>query len=170
MAVAISSGVISWAALARACCSTASFTRERMTVGMRWSQVQMDAYIHGLLEVLRSHHRDPRDMVLFNWRSDCEPVMLSDDLIVDVDGSVMHDGAIFLERRFGKLKETYQRGHLDSLTAFDPLRWPLSEIYKVMVGAYPEGSEERAIVEDNCRFGAAVDLAIQALGRELGIR
>ncbi len=137
-------------------------------VGMRWSQHQMDAYISGLLEVLRHHHAHPDEMVLFNWKSDCEPVMLSDDLIVDTDGGVYHDGAIFLERRFPALKQTYKRGHLDGLGAFDPLRWPLSRLYEVMVGSYPLGSEERQIVEDNCRFGAAIDLAIHALRRELG--
>jgi hypothetical protein len=30
------------------------------------------------------------------------------------------------------------------------------------------GSDERSTIEDNCRFGAAVDLAIQALRKELG--
>jgi pyruvate-formate lyase-activating enzyme len=139
-------------------------------VGMRWSQAQMDAYIGGLLDVLRAHHAEDTDMVLFNWRSDCEPVMLSDDLIVDVDGAVLHDGAIFLERRFAELARTYRRGHLDDLTAFDPLRWSLAELYDVMVGTYPPGSEERAIIEENCRFGAAVDLAIQALRKDLGLR
>jgi sulfatase maturation enzyme AslB (radical SAM superfamily) len=137
-------------------------------VGMRWSQDAMDRYVEGLLEVLRHHHDDDGGMKLFNWRSDCEPVMLSDDLIVDVDGTVYHDGAIFLERRFPALKQTYLRGHLDDLNAFDPLRWPLAKLYDVMVETYPEGSDERGIVLDNCRFGAQVDLAILALARELG--
>ena len=137
-------------------------------VGMRWSQHQMDAYIGSLLEVLRHHHSNEDEMMLFNWKSDCEPVMLSDDLIVDVDRRIYHDGAIFLERRFPKLKETYLRSHLDETEDFDPLRWSLSELYDVMVGSYPQGSEERQIIEDNCRFGAAIDLAIHALRRELG--
>ena len=137
-------------------------------VGMRWSQEQMDAYIGSLLRVLRHHHAHAEEMVLFNWKSDCEPVMLSDDLIVDVDGRIYHDGAIFLERRFPRLKETYWRGHLSETVHFDPLRWSLSELYDVMVGSYPEGSEERQIIEENCRFGAAIDLAILALRRELG--
>jgi len=137
-------------------------------VGMRWSQHQMDAYIASLLEVLRHHHTHPDEMILFNWKSDCEPVMLSDDLIVDVDGGVYHDGAVFLERRFPVLKQTYHRGELSQLRAFDPLRWSLSQLYEVMIGSYPEGSEERQIVADNCRFGAAIDLAIHALRRDLG--
>jgi len=137
-------------------------------VGMRWSQHQMDAYIGSLLDVLRHHHDHPDEMHLFNWKSDCEPVMLSDDLIVDVDGAIYHDGAVFLERRFPVLKQTYRRGELAQLDAFDPLRWPLSTLYEVMVGSYPEGSEERELVRDNCRFGAAIDLAIHALRRELG--
>jgi sulfatase maturation enzyme AslB (radical SAM superfamily) len=137
-------------------------------VGMRWSQHQMDAYITSLIEVLRHHHAHPDEMLLFNWKSDCEPVMLSDDLIVDVGGEIYHDGAVFLERRFPALKESYCRGHLDGVEDFDPLRWPLSRLYEVMVESYPEGSEERDIVRDNCRFGAAIDLAIHALRRELG--
>ena len=134
----------------------------------RKSQEQMDAYIDSLLRVLRHHHAHADEMVLFNWKSDCEPVMLSDDLIVDVDRRIYHDGAIFLERRFPRLKETYRRGHLDDTAQFDPLRWSLSELYTTMVNSYPEGSEERQIIEDNCRFGAAIDLAILALRRELG--
>lgn len=137
-------------------------------VGMLWSEEQSESYLHGLSEVLRRHHRNPHGVVLFNWRSDCEPVMLSDDLIVDVDGSVMHDGAIFLERAFSRLKDSYARGHVDTLEAFDALRWDLATIHRVMTTTYPEGSVERGIIEHNIRFGARVDLMIQELSRELG--
>ncbi len=136
-------------------------------VGMRWTEEQMDTYLSGLLQVLRRHHQR-EELVLFNWRSDCEPVVLSDDLIVDVDGTVLHDGAIFLERSFGRLKETYRRGHLDGLEAFDPLRLSLKTLYEVMRDTYPEGSEERTILLQNMRFGAAVDLLIQRVTRDLG--
>ena len=86
---------------------------------------QMDAYVGSLLRVLRHHQRTLTRWVLFNWKSDCEPVMLSDDLIVDVDRRIYYDSAIFLERRFPRLKETYRRGHLDdTATQFDPLSGP----------------------------------------------
>ena len=134
-------------------------------VGMRWRPRQEAAFLRGLVDVLRAHRADPGGLVLFNWRSACEPVMLSDDLIVDVDGAVYHDGAIFLERSFGALKGTYRRGHLDDLQDFDALRWSLATLYEVMLGTYAPGSLERQIIEENCRFGAAVDLAIGALRR-----
>ena len=137
-------------------------------VGMRWRDAQTRRYLDGLIQVLHAHHADPGNLQLFNWRSDCEPVMLSDDLIVDVDGTVLHDGAIFLERRFPELVRTYRRGHLDGLTAFDPLRWPLAKLYEVMLGTYPQGSEERAILLHDIRLGAAVDLVIQQQARALG--
>jgi hypothetical protein len=137
-------------------------------VGMAWTPAQSTKFLTGLEDVLRAHHRDPGAMQLYNWRSDCEPVMLSDDLIVDVDGSVVHDGAIFLERAFGKLKDSYRRGHVDTLEAFDPLRWDLRTLYRVMTETYPEGSAERGIIAHNIRFGASVDLLIQSVARELG--
>lgn len=137
-------------------------------VGMAWSEAQSRSYLEGLEALLRSHHADSRGVQLFNWKSDCEPVILSDDLIVDVDGSVLHDGAIFLERAFPKLKATYRRGHLDGLTAFDPLRWDLRTLHDTLLSTYPEGSDERAILLDNILLGARVDLLIQGLSRELG--
>jgi MoaA/NifB/PqqE/SkfB family radical SAM enzyme len=136
-------------------------------VGMRWGERAMSEYLGGLARVLERNH-ERAELVLFNWRSDCEPVVLSDDLIVDVDGTVLHDGAIFLERSFGRLKQSYRRGHLDELEAFDPLRWSLAKLYDVMRDTYPEGSEERAILLENMRFGAAVDLLIQRVSKKLG--
>ncbi len=136
-------------------------------VGMRWTEAQMAEFIRGIVQVLREND-ERQELVLFNWKSDCEPVILSDDLIVDVDGTVLHDGAIFLERSFGRLKQTYARGHVAELDAFDPLRWSLQELYEVMRDTYPAGSEERHILLQNMEMGAALDLVIQALTAELG--
>jgi MoaA/NifB/PqqE/SkfB family radical SAM enzyme len=137
-------------------------------VGMRWKAKQEQAFLEGLVRVLRHHHENPDGILLFNWRSDCEPVMLSDDLIVDVDGTILHDGAIFLERAFAELKQTYRRGHLDTTELFDPLRWDLKTLFRVMAGSYPKGSDERRIIVQNCQLGAAVDWTIQTLRHQLG--
>lgn len=137
-------------------------------VGARWNETQVTRWLEGLVEVLRDHHRDPGNLVLFNWRNGAEPLILSDDLTVDVDGTVLHDGAIFLERGFPALKTTYRRGHLDGLTDFDSLRWSFAQLYEALRQTYPDGSAERTILEQNLRLGAAVDLTIERLARELG--
>ena len=102
-------------------------------------------------------------MVLYNWRSECEPVMLSDDLIVDVDGLVLHDGAIFLERGFPELRDTYRRGPLHTLDDFDSCRWSLAKLCAVMCQTYAPDSSQHQTVLQNIRMGAAVDWVIQAL-------
>ncbi len=138
------------------------------SVGHWWSPEQERRYLIGLQQVLAHHADDPGGMVLFNWRSECEPVMLSDDLILDVDGGVWHDGAIFLERSLPELKRTYVRGQIEALDAFDPLRWPLAKLDAVMRGTYPEGSRERRAIEQNIRMGAKVDLVIRRARERAG--
>jgi pyruvate-formate lyase-activating enzyme len=137
-------------------------------VGMLWDAATTRTFLTGLAAVLLHDHRHPGGPRLFNWASDCEPVMLSDDLIVDVDGTVLHDAAVFLERRFPALRAAYRRGHLDSLEAFDPLRWSLATIFERMVLSAPKGSLERRIILHNAWLGASVDLLIQRLARALG--
>ncbi len=141
-------------------------------VGMSWNLSQRTAYLTGLVQAMREHRRAPGGMVLFNWRSECEPVMLSDDLIVDVDGTVLHDGALFLERAFPELRATYRRGHVHELLAsdapFDPLRWSLTELAKAMRSTYPPSSEQHRTIVQNIELGAAVDLVIRRLRTEGG--
>lgn len=137
-------------------------------VGARWTEEQSTRWLQGLVSVLREDHRDPGDLQLFNWRNGAEPLILSDDLTVDVDGTVLHDGAIFLERGFPALKQAYRRGHLDDLAEFDSLRWNFAKLYAVLQETYAEGSAERIILEQNVRLGAAVDLTIQRVATELG--
>ena len=131
------------------------------SVGHYWNPEQEARYLSAIQQALFHHARFPGGLHLFNWRSDCEPTMLSDDLIVDVDGSVVHDGAIFLERSLPELKVTYDRGHLEGLDEFDTLRWSLAKLDRVQRGTYPEGSKEHRAIVQNIRMGAAVDLVIR---------
>jgi hypothetical protein len=137
-------------------------------VGARWSATQIGAWVAGLEAVLRDHHREPGSLTLFNWRNGAEPLILSDDLTVDVDGTVLHDGGIFLERGFPALKAAYRRGHIDSLDEFDSLRWSFAKLCEVLRETYADGTAERTILEQNLRLGAANDLLVTRLTRELG--
>lgn len=140
------------------------------SVGHAWSPAQERRYLVGLQRVLHDHANRPEALVLYNWKSFCEPTILSDDLIVDTDGTVLHDAAIFLERSLPELKVAYRRGHLDDLTVFDPLRLSLTELDAVLRTTYPPGTRERRIVEQNERMGAAVELVIEHVHRALGDR
>jgi len=135
-------------------------------VGMAWPVAKMNKYLSGMVEAMRHHRKHQPDLVLYNWQSECEPVMLSDDIIVDVDGTVLHDGAIFLERAFPELQKTYFRGHLEDLNDFDATRWSLARLCDVMLQTYPQGSSQRQVILQNIRMGAAVDWVIQRLREE----
>jgi pyruvate-formate lyase-activating enzyme len=140
------------------------------SVGHAWSPSQERRYLVGLQRVLHDHARHPEGLILYNWKSFCEPTILSDDLIVDTDGTVLHDAAIFLERSLPELKVAYRRGHLDDLDLFDPLRLSLAELDHVLRETYPPGTRERRIVEQNERMGAAVELVIAHVHGALGDR
>lgn len=139
-------------------------------MGMWWSLEQEAAYLRGLQRVLRHHASDPGGMRLYNWRSDAEPVMLSEDLIVDVDGTLYQDGAIFLERSLPELKGSHRRGHLDDgFTDFDTKRWTLRELHDQALSCYAPDSKKWAIIEQNIMLGTAVDFVIHYVRKDLNL-
>ncbi|MCB9663540.1 MAG: radical SAM protein [Alphaproteobacteria bacterium] len=138
------------------------------SVGHYWNPQQEQRYLSALQAMLLHHAANPEGMLLYNWLSECEPVMLSDELIVDVDGTVMHDGAIFLERSLPQLKDTYDRGSVFDLDDFDVLRWDLARLDRVMRATYAEGTREHRAIAQNIRMGAAVDLVIDHVRQLVG--
>ena len=129
-------------------------------VGMQWPENRVQDYLRGLITVMQHHKKTHPSMQLYNWNSACEPVMLSDDLIVDVDGTVLHDGAIFLERGFPELRERYNKHELSQLTDFDSCRWSLATLCDVMCDTYKNDLDKLDTVLQNIRMGAAVDWVI----------
>lgn len=137
-------------------------------IGSAWPGAHVETYAAGIVAALRDHHANPTGLDLFNWRNGCEPLILSDDVTVDVDGTVLHDGAIFLERGFPALRTTYRRGHIEDLTRFDPVRWTLRELHDAILAGYPEGTPERGVIAQNLRMGARMDLTVERLAASLG--
>lgn len=136
------------------------------SVGHYWKPEQMNAYLSSLQQVLHHHAQHPKGLLLFNWKSECEPVMLSNEIIVDVDGSILHDGAIFLERSLPKIRNTYMLSHIDTVQEFDPLRLRLRELYDRLYQAHQDDSRSQEIIEQNCLMGAAVDLIVQRIQQQ----
>ena len=131
------------------------------SVGHYWKEEQEKRYLLGLQKVLHHHAAHLAGLVLFNWKSLCEPVMLSNDLIVDVEESVLHDAAIFLERSLPNIRAVYFRGMLDSVQEFDPLRLSLRELYDRLLWGHKDDERATRIIKQNCLMGACVDLVAE---------
>ncbi len=129
--------------------------------GMAWSEPQRLAYLEGLAQALELS-RQPRSPRLFNWGHEADPVPLCADLIVDVDGSLTHTGALFHEARFPDLGSVYARGHLAEGASLDS-RLDLLELYLATSTAYPPSTEKGSILLENMLLGASCDLLVRQL-------
>lgn len=93
---------------------------------------------------------------LVNRFSDSEPVMLKNEILVDVDGALYWDGAIFLEAALPRLRETLRLGHLDDAPDVDALEPEPKKSLERLLAAYPAGTEGARIVLDNIKVGLAL--------------
>lgn len=59
--------------------------------------------------------RGNRADFIMNFHNDCEPTMLSQEILVDVDGRIYYDAAIFLEKKFPSLKKSYELGNIGGI-------------------------------------------------------
>jgi MoaA/NifB/PqqE/SkfB family radical SAM enzyme len=98
---------------------------------------------------------------LQNIGSDVEPAILSNDLIVDVDGTLYGDAAIFCERAFPDLRSVYRMGHVAQLRCYDGLRRTKRENLRLLRRTYPRGSDTRRMIESQLRFGMMVDATLR---------
>lgn len=93
---------------------------------------------------------------LVNRFSDSEPVMLKNEILVDADGSLFWDGAVFLEDALPRLREHLRLGHLDDAPDVDALEPEPKKALARLVAAYPPGSKGARIVLDNIKVGLAL--------------
>lgn len=93
---------------------------------------------------------------LVNRFSDSEPVMLKNEILVDIDGSLYWDGAIFLEAALPRLREALRLGHLDDAPDVDALEPDPKKSLDRLMTAYPPGTTGARIVLDNIKVGLAL--------------
>jgi len=100
---------------------------------------------------------------LQNLRSHAEPTVLSNDLLVDVDGSLYGDAALFAEKAFPGLRDAYRIGSVFELQRFDGLRRSRERNLQILRATYPRGTAERRLVEDHLSFGRRVQATLDRL-------
>jgi uncharacterized Fe-S cluster-containing radical SAM superfamily protein len=117
-------------------------------VGAPWPPDQRRAY----LDLLRGI---PAGLDLLNRHNGAEPVMLSDEAIVDTDGRVYFDAALFVEKFFPKLRRTMLLGSLDEGLDLARLERTRAEVLRRFKRAYPPATAKGRLFLDNLAMGLA---------------
>lgn len=117
-------------------------------VGTLWSPAQQRDYLRLLREA-------PACLDLLNRHNGAEPVMLSDEAIVDTDGKVYFDAAIFVERFFPGLRKTMLLGRLDDGLDLARLERTRAEVLRRFKRAYPPATPKGRLFLNNLGLGLA---------------
>jgi hypothetical protein len=120
-------------------------------VGVPWST----AAVAALLAALDRYEAVGRAEFV-NRFSDSEPVMLKNEILVDIDGSLYWDGAVFLEATLPKVRQALRLGSLDDGLDVDALEPSADESLKRLMTAYPPGADGSRILLNNIKLGLAL--------------
>ncbi len=102
---------------------------------------------------------------LQNLGSAAEPTVLSNDIIMDVDGTLYDDAALFGEAVLPGLRRAYRMGHVSELSSFDGLRRTREQNLVTLRRVYPdEDSPERRLVEQQLVFARRIQSTLDQLG------
>lgn len=102
-----------------------------------------------------------------NFGSHAEPVILSTDLLVDVDGMLYSDAALFAEKALPRLRGPYRIGSVFDLASFDGLRRSRASNLLVLRTTYPPGDPTRITVEEHLEMGREVQRTLDSIGDPL---
>jgi MoaA/NifB/PqqE/SkfB family radical SAM enzyme len=99
--------------------------------GVFWSAKNIENLLKGIKRSI-----GPSDgNFLMNFSNDCEPTILSQEIMVDTDGRVYFDGAIFVDEAFPKLRQVYLMGDIASLGKIDHLYRTKRELFDIFYGS-----------------------------------
>jgi len=139
--------------------------------GVPWPDAKISELLTGL-ERFIAGPRDPRPFArdqrppefLMNLVNECEPTMLSQELILDVDGHIYYDAALFLEKIFPRLRRAYHAGRVDRLQNIDMLYRSKGELFGMFRDSC--GPAEREILFNNIRIGLKLDDLFKRASRD----
>jgi len=94
-----------------------------------------------------------KNIIFMNIKNNCEPVMLSDEIIVDIDGRVYFDIAIFHEKMFPKFRKTFFLNNIDDIANIQDFYYSKKDIFQKLLSAYPANSEKISIILNNIKIG-----------------
>ena len=117
-----------------------------------WPQEKQKALIDELEKFIRSgEHYD----FLMNFVNDCEPTILGHEILIDVDGKVYYDGAIFMEKKFPRLRQTCFINNASNIKSIDSLCLPRHDFYPLFDKACSKA--QRRVFQNNIGLGLKLD-------------
>lgn len=138
-------------------------------VGAAWSEGEKDDFLRFMAETVRREFQAPR-MEILNLNSECEPVMLSDELIVDTDGGIYLDAAVFMERRFPDLRGALRVGSLGEAAGLSELQRTRTQVLRLCRRCYPPRTPLGRLFLNNLALGLETGRLMAGLQREAACR
>jgi MoaA/NifB/PqqE/SkfB family radical SAM enzyme len=101
-----------------------------------------------------------------NLGSAAEPTVLSNEVIVDVDGTLYDDAALFAEALLPGLRPVFRLGHVSEIESLDGLRPTRAQNLVALRRAYPEeDGPERRLVEEQLALARRVQHTLNEIAR-----
>jgi len=123
-------------------------------VGKRWNDTQVDRLINELKKIGKDFHMNRfNNAELLNFSNQAEPVMLCDEIIIDCDGKIYFEAAVFLEKKFPDLMRMHHLGHVDNGHILDSLMRTKYELFKAFTSLYPSTSRLNKVIHNNIDMG-----------------
>lgn len=135
-------------------------------LGSGWTEQAQAGFCDALrrcAELVASREGPPVRMQ--NFGSAAEPTVLSNDLLLDVDGTLYGDAALFGERVFPGARPAFRIGSVLDLESFDGLRRSREQNLVALRQTYPdETCAERQILEQQVAFGRRIQQTLDDIG------
>lgn len=89
--------------------------------------------------------------ILMNKFNECEPTMLSQELLIDIDAKLYYDAALFLEKKFPNLRSKYFMGQVGRVVCIDDLYQSKDSLYNLFSSACT--GQQKAVLDNNIKIG-----------------
>ena len=135
-------------------------------LGPDWTPVARSIFTRALAACAameQEYRARGRRLRIQNLGSHAEPVVLSTDLLVDVDGMLYSDAALFAEKALPGLRGPYRIGSVFDLTSFDALRRTREDNLATLRRTYAISDPTRARVEQHLEMGRDVQRTLDAI-------
>jgi len=126
--------------------------------GIIWEEEKIDLFCNSLERIARLSVEGKEKGIpeLQNIGSQVEPSILSDELIVDVDGTIYGDPAIFMEKSFPGLRKQMKVGRVGDVKQLEGLRRSRRENLHLFKTFYKPLSRTAKMIESQLKLGLKV--------------